>query len=378
MDRYGGFCPPASSKQRLKNVNDDIFSKEEGYITPFGINNLGNTCFMNSALQCLLSLPIFIKNIDQLILSSTRPILLQAFKDFIGNHYPAQVKQIVSEKNPDFIGMTQQDSYEFTISFIDAISDENQNGIKDLFIGESTSISKCEKCGREEPFKQIFSSIFLSINETRRVTYVPFSMKGNVIRMFKDPINISSDKFFTKNKINNYILMGKKNVINDGSKYFLIDQISPEFTEIYAFELPPTKVRDDFCLAIVEVETNDEHRITSPFICEVPFGAEVTEEKLKIEILKRLNIIIRMGGKDKLIEKIKMPNQNVFKLFTDQKDLKNYPLSYGHITIIVNDKYLKINNRTPINHGNKVDLVDLFNSHSRMTQLEQGCLYIKR
>ena len=100
-----------------------------------GFNNLGNTCYLNSGLQliinnkdlCLKILGLPNNNYDE----NTAQILIK-LKEFIINYYninntgtldPTFIKQLVANKNNEFVGFKQNDSFEFIIYFLDFIFD---------------------------------------------------------------------------------------------------------------------------------------------------------------------------------------------------------------------------------------------------------------
>jgi ubiquitin C-terminal hydrolase len=108
-----------------------------------GIINIGNSCYLNSAIQMLFNSDGFNN-----IVKST------VFEDFINKYKnykvynPAEVKMIVAKHNAIFANTNQQDSYEFIIFLFDILdkmlgnSRENKLYIK--FGLETTTNIKCK------------------------------------------------------------------------------------------------------------------------------------------------------------------------------------------------------------------------------------------
>jgi ubiquitin C-terminal hydrolase len=95
-----------------------------------GFYNLGNTCYLNSALQMIASLDDFIPTIQQMTPPERESKLRQALlhvMERLGNGEtvePEKLKQEIDERSPLFIGYLQQDSHEFLTTLLDLLDED--------------------------------------------------------------------------------------------------------------------------------------------------------------------------------------------------------------------------------------------------------------
>jgi ubiquitin C-terminal hydrolase len=164
-----------------------------------GLLNLGNTCFMNSCLQCLSNVPAlteyFITGAFRAHINRSSPSKGEAavaYADLLqrmwvsgasGADRPDKVKRIVGSIAPRFMGYDQQDAQEFLRFMLDALHDDtnrvtrkpaykelderadqsdrevsdiwwsnycerNDSKCKELFAGELRTVVTCSACGR--------------------------------------------------------------------------------------------------------------------------------------------------------------------------------------------------------------------------------------
>lgn len=235
-------------KTRCKQVTSDgVIEKQPDLDSggKVGLNNLGNTCFMNSALQCLShSTPLtrhFLSSRFRADLNSSNPLgtggmLANAFdsvmkeiwtknKNIRGSTSPTALKRAISAFAPRFAGCLQHDAQEFLAYLLDGLHEDlnrirkapyvempdangkenmaiagaeawdahrrrNDSLIMDNFYGQFKSTCICPKCDRLSVSFDTFNHISLEIPHLHKTTIlIPVLMmqtpfrKGNGIPM---------------------------------------------------------------------------------------------------------------------------------------------------------------------------------------------------
>ena len=133
-------------------------------IEPKGFRNLGNTCYMNSAIQALLSanvmntaLMIYLQD-NQKNLKQFSPMLIEYCRIILdllqknnSCYNPTQFKSNLDKANPWFKGYIQHDSNEFVSYLINEFTDDSKdkgitNLIQKLCFGKFKQYIYCDIC----------------------------------------------------------------------------------------------------------------------------------------------------------------------------------------------------------------------------------------
>eukprot|EP00743_Colponemidia_sp_Colp-15_P010279 GILK01011304.1.p1 GENE.GILK01011304.1~~GILK01011304.1.p1 ORF type:complete len:590 (-),score=84.15 GILK01011304.1:61-1830(-) len=137
--------PQARPKIRVRNARPQQLPSDSGLC---GLQNLGNTCFMNACLQCLSQTePLrdyilsgqYRQEINSSNSLSMKGELIEAFASLVAdlwaNHSsavsPARVKYVIGRWAPQFIGYNQQDCQEFLRFLLDGLH-EDTNRVQNI------------------------------------------------------------------------------------------------------------------------------------------------------------------------------------------------------------------------------------------------------
>ena len=143
-----------------------------------GIINIGNSCYLNSALQLLFNSSDFINIVKncKIPLSITNKI-----NDNIKNYYngsnnsfnPREIKSIIDQRTKQFNGSSQQDSTEFIIFLLDIIDKDIHESLYNYFGIETTINIKCKllNCLHETSCIQKELLLYLPITENLTESY---------------------------------------------------------------------------------------------------------------------------------------------------------------------------------------------------------------
>jgi len=133
-------------------------------VNPFGFQNLGNTCYMNSVLQVLLSIDKFV---DILIEDNINSDILNSFIRIINDKSNKSFKQEIDKKNCIFRGFSQHDAHEFMEYIINEFMESKSRLselIKELFTGTTNSYLYCSRCPNVEKKEEKYISITLELS----------------------------------------------------------------------------------------------------------------------------------------------------------------------------------------------------------------------
>ena len=255
-----------------------------------GLKNLGNTCYMNASIQCLLSLPTFLEKISTAKSGELSQAFAKLYKEIIKSKSAYDLKdfrQVFVRKVPLFDSTSQQDAHEFTLFLLDVLKDENQEMISPLFYGSDESTTICDKCNHSKTIVSKFSTLSLPISSSRKIIFSPWDLTKQMQRVSVIP-----------DKTQPVILYGQKR-----TGYCFAEAFTPEFVDMLALEIPAHfDEEENEGLAIVELvheNKNSEYsNICRPIIMRAPLNEEIDPYSLEIAVWNRIEPLFSSDNKE--------------------------------------------------------------------------------
>ncbi|CAF3770433.1 unnamed protein product [Rotaria socialis] len=187
-----------------------------------GLINIGNTCYMNSALQCLSNIPELTQWALNQKQHSTRENedIIAIYTSLIQSIWsgenttvnPRDIKEIVSRSAPIFIGHAQRDSHEFLNSLLNALErTKSISIIADLFHIHTKSQVTCTGCNFIDMTDEITTFLPLPLPLPKRNLFNNEILLENLIQDFCLEENL--DGLYYCNSCKQYVQAKQKTII---------------------------------------------------------------------------------------------------------------------------------------------------------------------
>ena len=189
-----------------------------------GLNNIGNTCYLNAGLQMLLQN----KELHQLVLKHSKDSdKLKTIADFYEEYHnssdgslnPSNIKMIVEERQKMFQGFNQHDSSEFVIYLLDIINDEikDSSQLNSIYGLHMNIRIKCKlrECLNIVNKKEISNILFLDIEQE-------YTELDDAYRSYRSRDKLDSDNMYYCEKCKDKRVASKRTSVEDWPNNLII------------------------------------------------------------------------------------------------------------------------------------------------------------
>jgi Ubiquitin C-terminal hydrolase len=223
------FRPRSSSPSKIspiKNPYQKSTPPRSEEISHLGLKNLGNTCYINSSLQILFSLPHFVERLDVIykrlksaqandketmplcsailtVASALRlfPSLAQNVSTIEGSANPSVLKKELDVLTDKFAGYEQRDAHEFLSDLIDLLHDELLVAARVNNFGEDFELPTdeffrltvnvtltCNCCNYSRSKQEMYRHLSIDIGTNRSNQDEPWTIHQGIDNFFKPEV----------------------------------------------------------------------------------------------------------------------------------------------------------------------------------------------
>lgn len=187
---------------------------------PRGLVNMGNTCYLNSALQLLISSDEFLNFLEKNEFSVKKDAYF--LKSFINKYVtvndssikPASIKKSLARSFPKYHGFRQQDSQEFMANLLDAVEEsmeiEQKQELSEIVDSKFKSVLTCKTCNHVSRTNTLIRFVSLAIDDD--------STLDDVMEKFTEEEELTDG---------NYWKCDKCEVIGPSTKKLIMEEFAP-------------------------------------------------------------------------------------------------------------------------------------------------------